>query len=233
MRGLFAEFDEKSKSEAVKKLITESTPDKDFFFMVILSVLMATLGLLLNNIPILIGSMLIAPLLSPILSLSLGIVIADGSLISRSFYTLLRSILISVFLSAVISFLFLPLVDVWAGGAYTDWSTYFVYFAVAVVAGLAASFSAIAPNINAILPGSAIAVTLIPPVAAMGIGMAQFNWAVISGAFLVFCVNALGIVFSALIMFSLMNLYEKKYIVKRAVKKEDHLNHVEQKSNLK
>lgn len=225
MRGLFGEFDEKSKSEAVKKLIAESTPDKDFFFMIILSVLMATLGLLLDNIPILIGSMLIAPLLSPILSLALGIVIAEKTVISRSFFTILKAVIISVFLSMLVSFLFLPLMDGWMGSAYTDWSVYFVYFGVAVIAGLAASFSVMAPNINVSLPGSAIAVTLIPPVAAMGIGMAQFDWEVISGALIVFGVNALGIVFAALIMFSLMDLYQKKRIVQQAVEEEDELNH--------
>jgi len=227
MRGLFDEFNDESKAEGIKRLISESTPDKDFFFMVILSVLMATLGLLLDNVPILIGSMLIAPLLSPILSFSLGIVLAEKTLISRSFSTLFTSLLFSVFLSAVVSFLFIPLIDSWTGSTYTQWSTYFVYFAVAVIAGFAASFASVAPNINALLPGSAIAVTLIPPIAGIGIGLAQFNWEVVRGALIVFGINALGIVFAALVMYSLMNLYSKKHIAQRVLREEDKLNHVQ------
>lgn len=226
MKGLFAEFDERSKSEAVKKLIAESTPDKDFFFMVILSVLMATFGLLLQNVPVIIGSMLIAPILSPTLSLALGVVIADGHLISRSFFTIVKSLAFAVFLSTVIALFFLPFVDTEAfSRTYQQWDAFFVYFSVAAIAGLAASFSSVAPHINAILPGSAIAVTLIPPMAAMGVGMATFDWDIISGSFLVFVINVLGIVFAAMVMFSLMNLYSKKHVVKRAVKKEDDMNH--------
>ena len=171
--------------------------------------------------------MLIAPLLSPILSFSLGIVLSEGTLISRSFSTLLKALLFSAFLSAVISFLFLPLVDVWVGDLYTQWNTYFVYFAVAVIAGFAASFASLAPNINTLLPGSAIAVTLIPPIAGIGIGLAQFNWDVVRGALIVFGINALGIVFSALVMYSLMNLYSKKHIAQRVLREEDKLNHVQ------
>ncbi|HCC22362.1 TPA: hypothetical protein DEP86_03075 [Candidatus Uhrbacteria bacterium] len=53
--------------------------------MITLSVIMATFGLLVGSASIIIGSMLIAPLLSPILGFSMGIVMADRALISRSF----------------------------------------------------------------------------------------------------------------------------------------------------
>ena len=79
---------EADKSKAVEKLITDSTPDFDFFLLMTLSMLMATFGLLIDSAAVVIGSMLIAPLLSPILSFSLGIVMSDSKLISRSFYTI-------------------------------------------------------------------------------------------------------------------------------------------------
>jgi uncharacterized hydrophobic protein (TIGR00271 family) len=227
MKGLFADFDEKSKSDAVKRLIAESTPDKDFFFMVILSSLMATFGLLLGNVPVIIGSMLIAPLLSPVLSLALGIVMADGHLISRAFFTLVRSLLFAVFLSAVVALFFLPFVDSGSfSEAYRQWDKFIVYFGVAIVAGLAASFASVAPHLNAILPGAAIAVTLIPPMAAMGVGFASFDWNAISGSFVVFFINVLGMVFAAMIMFSLMDLRIKRTVARRAIKQEDHKNGV-------
>lgn len=226
--GLFREFTEANKSAAVKQLIKDSTPDADFFFMVILSVLMATFGLLLGNTPVLIGSMLIAPLLSPLLSLSLGVVFSDGKLISRSFYTILKSFAFSVFLSFLMGIIFIQFMDQARVDAliqsFSVWNVFFLYLVVAIIAGLAASFASIAPSINAILPGAAIAVTLIPPIAATGVGMALFRWDMISSAMLLFVVNAVGIMFASMIMFSLMNLYTKREIAQRAVAMEDKKN---------
>ena len=84
---LFNNLTENDKSVAVEHLIKSSTPSQDFFLMIILSVLTATFGLLLNNVAVIIGSMLIAPMLYPFLSLSLGVTMSDAGLISRSFYT--------------------------------------------------------------------------------------------------------------------------------------------------
>ena len=56
----FRNVSDRDKSKAVQKLITVSTPDYDFFVMVTLSVLMAALGLWINSVAIVIGSMLIA-----------------------------------------------------------------------------------------------------------------------------------------------------------------------------
>lgn len=225
MKGLFREFTEANKAVAVKQLIKDSTPDADFFFMVILSVLMATFGLLLGNVPIIIGSMLIAPILSPLLSLSLGIIISDSNLISRSFYTILKSFAFSVFLSFLMGLIFVQFMEETRVDAlvhsFEVWNVFFLYLVVAIIAGLAASFSSIAPHLNAALPGAAIAVTLIPPIAATGVGMALFRWDMISSALLLFIVNAVGIMFASMVMFSLMNLYTKRDVAKRTVESED------------
>lgn len=96
---LFENIHEENKVEAIKDLIEDSTPRPSFFFLVIMSVSMATCGLLINNTAVLIASMLIAPLLSPVLSLALGIIMNDGKLISRSFYVILKSIIFSIGIS--------------------------------------------------------------------------------------------------------------------------------------
>jgi uncharacterized hydrophobic protein (TIGR00271 family) len=219
---LFNRLTERDKSTAVKKLISDSTPDQDFFLMVILSVLMATFGLLIDSAAVIIGSMLIAPILSPILGLSLGIVIADYKLISRSFYTVLKSLAYGVAGAAIVTWLF--------NSNYTETSEILarteptmIYAAIAIIAGLAASFALVMPEISPSLPGVAISVALIPPIAVTGIGIARFNWHIISNSFLLFALNAAGIVFASMITFSLMNLYGKRQIAAGAVKKEDEI----------
>jgi len=105
MSALFDNITDNDKVLAIEDLIGDSTPRPSFFFLIILSVLMATCGLLINNSAIIIASMLIAPILSPILSLGLGIVIADGNLMSRSIFTLLKSSGYAIGLSAVATWL--------------------------------------------------------------------------------------------------------------------------------
>ena len=88
---LVTDLTEKDKAKAIEDLIYNSSPRQDFFLMVVLSVLMATFGLLLNSPTIIIGSMLVAPILFPIMGLSMGIVMVDSKLISRSIRTILKS----------------------------------------------------------------------------------------------------------------------------------------------
>jgi uncharacterized membrane protein len=55
----------------------------------------------------------------------------------------------------------------------------------------------------------------------MGIGIAKFNWTVISGALLLFLVNAAGVVFAGMLTFSMMNFYIKREKAEKVIKQED------------
>lgn len=224
MKSLFADFDHATKMKALRSLISDSTPDADFFFMIILSVLMATFGLLIDNIPVLIASMLIAPLLSPVLSMALGIVTADKKLIFRSFYAIAKSFVIAVAISALVTLFFLPFVNEGLPYFGQNFEVYIIYFAIAVISGIAASYSLVSPHFNSTLPAAAIAVTLIPPIAATGVGIAKFNWTIISSSILIFILNIIGIIFASLVMFSLMHFYIKRYEVNQIIEEEDGKN---------
>lgn len=104
--SLFHNLTEKDKSDAIENLIENSTPSKDFFLMITLSILMATFGLLIYSSAIIIGSMLIAPMLYPILSLALGITISDPKLISRSFYTVIKSLAYGIAAATIVTAFF-------------------------------------------------------------------------------------------------------------------------------
>jgi uncharacterized hydrophobic protein (TIGR00271 family) len=227
MSIIFDNITEKDKILAVKNLIDDSTPRPSFFFLVILSVLMAACGLIINNVAIIIASMLIAPILSPILSLALGIVIADGKLISRSFFTLIKSAGWGVGLSAVTT---------WLLWNFTSSANFMmelnpeiiertepsvVYLLIALIAGAATAFARVKPDLSEALPGTAIAVALVPPLAVIGIGIATLHLNVASGAFAMFILNAIGIILSAMVMFSLMNIYTKKSLIAQSVAKAD------------
>jgi len=223
MSLLFDSITDKDKVYAVKDLIDDSTPRPSFFFLISLSVLMAACGLLINNSAVIIASMLIAPILSPILSLALGIVIADKNLISRSSLTLLKSAGFAIGLSTVVT---------WVLWNFTSGTNFMielnpeiferiepsiVYLLIAIIAGTATAFARVKPDLSDALPGTAIAVALVPPLATIGIGLATLRLDVVSGALAMFILNAIGIVLAAMVMFSLMNLYTKKTVIEKTV----------------
>lgn len=218
---LFNELPQSEKDSVVKSLIEHSSPRQSFFFMVSLSILMATLGLITNSVVIVIGSMLIAPLLYPILSFSLGIVIADRSLMIRSLSTILRSSLYGIALSTATTFFFVrydtPLsAEILARGNYS-----LTYVAIAFIAGLAASYAYLKLDINENMAGIAISVALIPPLAVIGIGLARLNWNLIQGSMILYLMNIFGILVASVLMFSIMNLQGTKKAAAAAVKKDD------------
>jgi len=229
MLTLFHTLSEKDKSDAIEWMIRGSTPRQDFFFMILLSILMATFGLLLNNVAVIIGSMLIAPILYPILGVSMGITMSDNSLISRSSWTLVKSSAVGIFASFVAT-LFFPGRGMITAEILSRTQPSLPYAAIAVIAGLAASFALVKPHLNEMLPGVAISVALIPPLAVVGIGIAQLDWNIISGSLLLYVVNIAGVVFASMVTFSLMNFYVKRNVAQEVTAKEDLKVEIEKKT---
>jgi len=200
-------------------LIETSSPRTDFYFLVILSTLIVALGLLADNVILVIGGMLVTPLLSPLLAIALGIVINDHKVIMRSVRIFLVSFIFA-FLVAFILGLFsyskvgdVSLIKIMQPSLFT--------FFVAVVAGLAASYAWVKPNLNATLPGIAITVTLIPPLTAIGLAVADRDWPVFGSVLKVFLLNIFGIIVASLVVFSLMDFYKAKKKVVDEIKEEE------------
>lgn len=218
---LFNNLTSKDKNNAVERLISASSPRQDYFLMIILSVLTATFGLHLNNSAIIIGSMLIAPMLYPLLSLSLGITMSDYKLISRSILTLAKSIAFGIGSAIVATWLFSSQFENLTPEILSRAEPSLTIVIVAIIAGLAGSFALVKPQLNETLPGIAISVALIPPLAVVGNGIAELNWQLVHGSLLLFIVNTIGVIFASMITFSLMNFYVKRERALEAIEKED------------
>jgi len=217
-QALFRNITEAEKNESIEAIVQHASPRQDFFLMLVLSVAMAVFGILLNSTIILIGSMLIAPLLFPLLSLSLGVITSDTTLMGRSIYTIGKSVVLSLVVGFFIALLF-------NGAAESVFSVAtepsLMYAIVAAIAGFAAAFAVTKPHLNETLPGVAVAVALVPPLAMASIGVAHFNWELFSNSLMLFLVNIIGIMFSAMIVFSLMRFAVKKKVTQEAVKEEE------------
>lgn len=216
----FQSIEENDKAAVVRKLMQNSTPEFDFFYITALAVLMATFGLLADSPSIVIGSMLIAPVLYPILGIALGLVMSNAKVLRRSTVTLAKSFVIGVGLAAAATILFAES-SVATAEVLSRTEPSLLYFLVAVVAGAAVSFVMGQPEWGETLPGIAISVALIPPLAVVGIGVAELDIEIISGSLVMLGLNFAGIIFAAMVTFSLMDLHEKQHIAESTIKKAD------------
>lgn len=219
----FKTVSEDEKRVAVESLIQHATPDKDFFIMMGLSVLVATFGLLANSETVIIGSMLLAPLLYPILGLALGVSMSDEKLIRRSAITIGKAMLYAISISAAASILFAfakfnNRMDL---AILSRTNPSLLHMMVGIASGIAVTYALIRPSLSETLPGVAVAASLIPPLAVVGIGLARFDLTLISGALMLFIANVLGIVAASSLSFSIMNIRSGRRVAETTMKKED------------
>lgn len=219
MSAVLFHLSDQEKEDAVRTLVERSSPRQEFFLMIVLSVAMATFGLLIANPVVIIGSMLIAPLLSPILSAALAIVISDAALLRRSFGVIIKSFGLGVVVASAIALFFgVPEIN---GEIMQRAAPSLAFFGIAVIAGVAASIASVRTYLEEMLSGVAIAVSLIPPIAVAGIGLARFEWSLMSGAFLLFAMNLAGILFASMIVFSLSRFYDSRREASQALKEDE------------
>lgn len=170
-------------------------------FVIILAIAtaIATLGLMGDSAVAIVGAMLIAPLMKPILAFAYGIVTADWRLQLRSLFTLVIGILITLTIAIVVEQV-IGLEEVTMEiMARTQPSL--IDLGIAIAAGIAASLAAIRRNVTDTLPGVAIAVALLPPLCVSSICFSIGAWSYGGGALLLFGVNLVAIVLSAIVVF--------------------------------
>ena len=213
-------------------IIESSAPRGDFYFLVCLSALIVALGLMADNVILVIGGMVVAPILSPILALALGVVINDGKVMLRSLRIFFTAFALVFILTLIAGVFFsgrvgeVSLVQIMEPSLFN--------FFVSLVAGLAASYTWAKPNLDETLPGIAITVTLIPPLVAVGLAVSHLEWVVSLNALKTFLLNVLGITASSLIIFSLMDFYKaKKKLVEEVKEEEKEIKQEKKKNNNK
>ncbi|GAB4503930.1 MAG: hypothetical protein Fur0043_09230 [Anaerolineales bacterium] len=194
-----------TRAEVQVQLREASQPDFDFFLLVVLSCVIATLGLLTDSAAVIIGAMLVAPLMSPIIGLGLASLIGDARMFRDAGIALVRGAAFAVLISTLLTLAnrYLPFVTLYDLPreviARTRPSP--IDLMIALAGGLAAAFALATPSVSAALPGVAIATALMPPLCTIGIGLALGRWDVAGGASLLFITNTVAIAFAAMLVF--------------------------------
>jgi uncharacterized hydrophobic protein (TIGR00341 family) len=180
-----------------------------FFSFLILSTVIATTGLLLDSAATIIGAMVVAPLMGPAVSASVGTILADQRMASRGVTLQVTGLLAAIVTAAILGVLLreallippgLEIRDIPQVAERTTPNVLSLFLALG--SGIAGSIS-IMRGSGSTLVGVAIAVALVPPAATSGLGLAfGLPGVAIAGAVLV-VVNLLAINLSALILFYL------------------------------
>ena len=202
------------RTDLYEARIASSKPSLGFFILLISSAVIATLGLVSNSTAVVIGAMIVAPLMDPILSLAFGLAVSDGKLIRRSAVTVCFGVMAVVGTASLIS---------WAlGVSYVQseitgrTSPNLIDLGIAIAAAVAGSFSMTRKQLSNSIAGVAIAVALVPPLCVSGIGLtlgsemvavfgrgtvAGLTNQIAEGSFLLFLANLIGITVTSLVVF--------------------------------
>ncbi len=182
--------------------------------MIVLAAAIASLGLLLNSPAVIIGAMVVAPLMSSLLGISMGIVQGDLALLRQSVRTALAGILLVLAVSVSMA-LIVP-GDGISNEMRSRGSPTLLDLAVALASGTAAAYAICRKDVSSALPGVAIAVALVPPLATAGLSAAAFDLHLAGGALLLFATNLAAITAAAIVLFMWIGFHPNAITERRA-----------------
>lgn len=168
-----------------------------------LSVALAVLGVLAGSTAVVIGAMLVAPLMNPILAVSASLVMGWPIRIRRSAVTVGVAAVSAVLFAAAISLAIPGRPDPLPQELLARTAPNLIDLAVGLAAGAAGAYAHVRRQVADAVAGAAIAVALVPPLAVVGITLQMGEVTLALGAFLLFLVNVTGIILSGMITFLL------------------------------
>lgn len=188
--------------ELYQQIRENSRVSSAFLVMMVLSTLLATLGLYADSAPVIIGAMILAPLMAPIISLSMSFARQDEKLLVSSAQTLAIGWLVATGFAVLLSWILPMRIETHEISARL--SPTLLDLGVAIISGIAGAYAHARSEVAKSLAGVAIAVALVPPLAVSGIGIGWMSLHITTGALLLFGANLAGIVFAAAITFLLL-----------------------------
>ena len=183
--------------------------ERDYFLLVALSTIVAATGMVADSVAGVIGSMVIAPLLGPIIAFGLGAALGNRELLFRGLQTLVLGVGLVLVLSFALSFVLS--VDLNSRELAARAEVRLDGLALSLAAGGAAALS-ISKGQSTALVGVMVAAALLPPATAIGLFLGDGRMALALRAALLFSLNAASLVLSALVVFRLKGVKPRGWI---------------------
>lgn len=187
-------------------------------YILFVAIVIASVGLNVNSIPVIIGAMLISPLMSPIIGFGLGLGTNDTKLLLHS----LKNLGIMFVISLVASTLYFLLTPLETDNptellARTNPSIYDVM--IAFFGGVAGILEQSRKEKGTVLSGVAIATALMPPLCTVGYGIANLNWHYAGGALYLFFINCVFIALATYIVVKFLGYPQAEEAERRSWRK--------------
>jgi uncharacterized hydrophobic protein (TIGR00341 family) len=216
IKGNIQELERLSRQEIYNKVSEIIYAPKEYYLMIILSTIVAAIGIWKDDVAIIIASMIIAPLLSPNIALSFSMSIADKELAKKSLKNLFLGIglviLLSVFLGhilpislknpQIVSRMNLGVADI----------------IIALCAGIVGALSTVS-GISSVVVGVMIAVALLPPLVAFGLTFGAGYFIESIPILMLFLINIICVNLSSSVIFALYGISPYRWWKKEEAKK--------------
>jgi uncharacterized hydrophobic protein (TIGR00271 family) len=176
-----------------------------FWIMLTLSAIIASAGVLADSTATVIGAMIIAPLSTPILGVGLGVAKKDSVLTRHSLKYVTLGAALAIAVGAAASIMVPGGVNLLANSQIAGRTSPGLLDLVAALAtGVAGAVAMTRRDVAAVLPGVAIAISLVPPLAVVGVCAGQGAFALAFGALLLFVSNLLALVLIGALVFTVV-----------------------------
>lgn len=212
-----------SREEIHSEIARNANLDSTFLTLTFLSAIVASIGLLKDNVAVIIGAMVIAPLLGPNLAFALGTALGDRALMQKAMRTNVAGVALTVTLGIVIAMM-------WTDGfeapeLLNRTKVGYDGIALALASGAAAVFSLVA-GLSSALVGVMVAVALMPPAVAIGIMLGAGNPEAALGAAILLAVNVVCVNLAAQAVFVAKGIRPRTWWEKKASSASLRLNFV-------
>ncbi len=204
-----------TREELYQKMLLGVRLDTAFLILTLLSTIVALIGLLQDNVAVVIGAMVIAPFLGPNLAFAFATSLGDKQLMWKAFRAGMVGISLAIGMAALTGFIWedvpesrelLSRTEVGIGGV-----------ALAAASGVAGVLS-LTSGLSMTLVGVMVAVALLPPAATLGFFIGSGAWFAALGAFLLLSVNVVCVNLSGLLVFLSKGIRPRLWFERRMAK---------------
>lgn len=202
MNGVVPQAQRRTLAELDEKL-NFSVGDRDskrsaFWVMLTLSAVIAVAGVVGDSTATVIGAMIVAPLSTPILGVGLGITTGQGALVGRSLVYVVGGICLVVVLGVAFAQVLPNPSNVLTNSQVLGrTSPTLMDLTAALATGLVGAIAIARKDVGDVLPGVAIAISLVPPLAVVGVCLGSGSPSLAVGAFVLFASNVVAMIITA------------------------------------
>jgi uncharacterized hydrophobic protein (TIGR00341 family) len=204
-----------TREEILAQVEKDAQLNNNYILLIILSAIVAAIGLLENNLAVIVGAMVIAPLLGPNIAFSLGASLGEKKLVAESLKVIFSGISLAIFISIGIGLLWPGNFDSMELMLRTDVT--YSGTAIALASGAAASLSLVT-SASSVLVGVMVAVALMPPAVTIGLMLSIGQYDHATGAALLLAVNIVCINLSSKLVFLFRGIQPRNWLEARKAK---------------